>query len=193
MSTTVPTSPPAVIYCGDRTAWRETIDEDSLGLGAGWTVKYAIANNAEGTKYLIDGSLVSGETDVYEFAITSSQTIQWHTGDYRYLRILTDGTERTVDPKRGILEIRPNPEGDNCASFDKKMLDAIKRALLGRATSEDQSFIETASVNGDSFALLTMPELQTMLREYERRVAKSNAKGRAKAGKKSRRNLIYRF
>lgn len=193
MSTTVPTSPPTVLYCGDQTAWRETIDETALGLGSGWTVQYAISDDAQGTKYRVTGALVSGETDLYEFAITPTVSMQWEPGKYRYLRIIQDGTERTVDPRRGIVEIRPDPEGDNCPSFDQQMVKALKAALLGRATSEEQSFLESASVNGDSISLLTLPEMQSLLHTYERRVAKAIAIGRAQAGKKSRRNLVFRF
>jgi hypothetical protein len=73
------------------------------------------------------------------------------------------------------------------------MVTALQASLLGRATDADQAFLEGATVNGESVALLTLPEMQALLREYERRVAGSIAKGRAKAGKKSRRNLIFRF
>jgi len=193
MSVSVPTSPPDVIYAGDRTAWRERIDATALGLGSDWNVSYAIADDSQGTRYIITGSLVSGETDLYEFAITSSQSIQYSPGEYRYLRIIQDGDERTVDPRKKTVEIRPDPEGDNVPSFDQQMVNALKASLLGRATSEDQAFLENASVNGDSIGLLTMPEMQQMLREYERRVAAANAKGRANAGKKSRRNIVFRF
>lgn len=193
VSVTIPTSPPDFIYCGDKTAWRERIDAVSLGLGPDWTVKYSIINDSEGTRYIVDGALVSGETDIYEFAILANESLQWEPGHYRYVRIIADGDERTVDPKKKTVQILPDPEGDACPSFDQQMVRALKNSLLGRATAEDQAFLENASVNGDSISLLTMPEMQQMLREYERRVAKANAKGRALAGKKSRRNLIFRF
>ena len=190
---TVGTTRPAKIYAGDRIAWRETIDADALELGANWTVSYAILNDATSERHIIDGALVAGETDVYEFAISTADSIAWQPGHYRYLRIIKDGTERTVDPDRGLVDVMPDPEADAAPSFDQQMVTALQASLLGRATDADQAFLEGATVNGESVALLTLPEMQALLREYERRVAGSIAKGRAKAGKKSRRNLLFRF
>ena len=184
---------PATIYAGDRVAWRETIDATALGLGAGWTVSHALLNDATGTRYVIAGALVDGESDVYEFAVSTADSLAWEPGQYRYLRIIKDGTERTVDPDRGMVEILPDPEGDSAGNFDQQMVAALQASLLGRATDADQAFLEGATVNGESVALLSLPEMQALLREYERRVARAIAKGRADAGKKSRRNILFRF
>jgi hypothetical protein len=187
------TTRPVHIYAGDRFAWRETIDADALELGPNWTVSYALLNDATGTRYQVDGALVDGETDVYEFAVSTADSLAWESGHYRYVRIIRDGTERTVDPDRGMVDVLPDPEGDDCPSFDQQMVQALRASLIGRATDSDQAFLEGATVNGESVALLTLPEMQALLREYERRVAGAIAKGRAAAGKKSRRNIVFTF
>lgn len=189
----VSTTRPAKIYAGDRTAWRETIDATALELGPNWTVSYAILSDLTGSRYVIDGALVDGETDVYEFSISTAASLAWEPGQYRYLRIIKDGTERTVDPDRGMVEVLPDPEGDGTPNFDQEMVASLKAALLGRATDEDQAFLEAHTINGESVALLTLPEMQSLLQTYERRVSAGIAKGRAAAGKKSRRNLVFRF
>jgi len=186
-------SRPAKIYAGDHLAFRETINADALGLGASWTVKYALLNDATGERHVLTGALVSNETDIYEFSVTAADSMTWSVGSYRYLRIITDGTERMVDANRGLVQVFPDPEGDDAQSFDQKMVTALRAALLGRATDSEQAFLEAATVNGESVSLLTLPELQTLLREYERRVAKGIAKARVEAGKKSRRNIVFRF
>lgn len=125
---------PRQVIAGDHYEFTEAYGE--YPATSGWTAKlYLVGINPQSVNATPDGSS-------FKFTIPSTVSKDWTPDLYRAsIRVTLAGVEHTVD--ESTIEVIQNPAtappGTDIRTHARKVLDAIKATMEGRATKEHES------------------------------------------------------
>jgi hypothetical protein len=129
-----------------------------------WTVKYFL----RGAKKL-DLAMEADGVGGYQLKAAAIDTAKLTAGDYSWVLVVTKDSDR-VELARGLVKIKPDiaaaDENFDGRSFAKKMLDAVRAVMEGRATRVEKSY----QFNGKALELQTMSELRAAEKDYAQQV-----------------------
>ena len=152
---------PAVIVQGDTVTW--TSRNITYPSTDGWTLTYTL--QITGTAHTV---VAVGNSDgSYTATIPSTVSATYAGGNYRFQGVVTSGSDRhTVEQGTLFVELdfATNPDA-NSESEVKRALDAVEANLLGKATSDQQSY----TIQGRSLTRYSIEELQSLRDYYQRR------------------------
>ena len=186
-------SRPASLCAGDHAEWIERVCLHCIDREEDWSVGYILRRIDTGERYKVAGRRVPGTDQDYRFEISTAESAALAPGEYRWTRIVKQCGKRCCDESCGCLHVHPDPEGDNCRTFNERMVAALEAAMENRATDAHRAFLEGHTFIGNSVSVLPATELQALLELYERRLGRDRQKERIRSGKKSRRNIKILF
>lgn len=137
MAAVVPKLEPETVVAGDTVEF--TISEPDYLPGDGWALSYHILNASEDLGQIDATDNGDGSHLV---TITAATTAAWEAGHYSYRGFVTKaGVRKTV--REGSFDVEPNFATVDTAegrTFSKRMLDAIRALLEGKATKDQKSY-----------------------------------------------------
>lgn len=180
--TEIATSEPLELVVGDLWQWKRS------DLGADYPpADYTLTYVARLEGHTIDRTLTASASGS-DFLISETPTEAWADGRYQWTAFIT----RTSDSARvkidqGYFIVKPDPADANAdpRSHAAKTLAAIQAVIEGRATKDIASY----SINGRSLSKMSIDELMTFRRTYQKMV---NAEKRAEAAKNGKSSTNYR-
>lgn len=141
--------------------------------GNGYTVSVIFVPEAGGTSTQIEAEAGSG---VWSLILPGATSADWAPGPFRWA-IKVEGAAGRFTPDNGIIQILPDPASTaDARSHARRVLDAIERAIEGRASRTD---LETTLADGRQIKRMSHKELLDMRDAYARKVANEDRrKGR---------------
>lgn len=173
-SSNYPTSIPTTLVCGDNWLWAKLAGD----YGTGYTLKYALTPISGGTVITVTATL-SG--DKYLIEIPSATTASYVASTYSYSEIiLRDSDSSRVVLSSGVIEVKPNPltTTADTRSHARKVLDAIRATIEGRASIDQQSM----SINGRSINRTPLADLLALETTYSQLVQREERAEQLKSG-----------
>jgi predicted metalloendopeptidase len=165
---------PAEIVAGMSYEWEMTLVHPPAD---GFTAKMKIA----GASTILTITATPTDDDAsYSFRIAPADTTAWPTGEYFYQIWTEDGTDKWPEVEaRLLVNSLISAAGHDARSVAKKIVDAIDALVLGRATSDQQSYV----IGNRELVRLKFEELTPVRRYYAAIVDAEVREARRKAGK----------
>jgi hypothetical protein len=168
----------------------------------GWTLKYALAaiftSPVQATITLTATTAADGVR--YRVQASSDQTALWTPGKYSWVRRVEKAGPIIYPVGEGVFEVLPTinalAQGYDGRSHARKVLDALKAAMEGRAlTSEQGKMIAyTIGTRSQTFSDSdTREQLKQEIIHYEWIVAEEDNHAAMAAGKPNRRTVGLSF
>jgi len=173
---------PAKLTAGVSVSW--SVSFSDYPASESWELTYTLIKSD--TRIQIVGS-ADGEDHLIEIA--KAVTANYAVGEYEYQAHVSNGTER-YQVEAGIIEVvtdfATQESGYDARSDNKKILDALSAAIVGRADKTQM----TQSVGGIQVQHMTLDEQIRLQAKFQARVHKENVA----AGKvRPRRTIKTRF
>lgn len=185
----IPTIEPTQFRAGDTVKWEKSL-ADYLA-SAGWTLKYRLINSAG--KYDITAA---ADGDDHAVTVTAATSAAYTAGTYQWQAYVETGSGASREQYTigtGTVEILPNLAGLSAAydtrSHVKKVLDALRAALEGRASRTDLNY----TVAGRTLQSMTHAELISAVAKYESLYKTELAAESINKGLGSGRRVVTRF
>ena len=162
-STTYPEGIPQTLVAGDRWAWKRS---DLTAYGTGYSLEYQLTPITGGPPVTINASLSSG---VYVVEVSASTSAGYDSGDYSWAALIVrDSDSERIRIGYGTLTVKPNPATSlaDARSHARKVYDAIKAVIEGRASKDQESY----SIAGRSLSRTSIPDLLLLHDKYQKMV-----------------------
>ncbi len=177
----IPEKEPLKINIGDTIKWKRVDLTANYPASAGWSLKYVLISNVSGSGKIELTASQDGTTDQFLIEKNATQSAAWTAGRYNWAAYVSKDSERyRVD--YGVIDLLPNLEaqtaGTDNRTHNRKMLEAIRALLEGRAVSDVQSY----QINSRSLTKLTIKELLHWESVYAARVQAEENLLRAEKG-----------
>ena len=129
----IPTIEPQKFRAGDTVRWQKAFDDYP---SSEWTLQYDIYNS--NNYYTVDA--IAQPDNSFLIEIPSTQSATYSKGEYKWVARVKKGTE-VYTVGTGTLTILPNiTSATDDRSHIKKVLDALEKALEGRASRTDLEY-----------------------------------------------------
>lgn len=146
------------LFSGDSISWNEELEDYPVTTH---TIKYLLQKTSEAPT-VTTHAVVGAE---HKLTLTVPAT----GGRYKFQKkavLISDDSETTLD--FGYKDITASlASGTDNRSHNRKVLEALRSALLGRATKEQSSI----QISGRAIQYLTLAELHDTIKIYEAEVA----------------------
>jgi len=173
MATTVDLRVLSEFRAGDSLSWSESWPD--YPPTDGWVLTYRLVGSPGTVSFTS-----TNDNGAHLFSVASATTAAWASGFYEWTAFVSKGTERfTLD--EGTITILANPATETAAdkrSHARKVLDAIRAVLEGRASKDQESY----SINGRTLNRTPVRDLIELERVYAARVAREERRNKAKHG-----------
>lgn len=173
MAYTIPTIEPAQFSAGDRVQWKKTISQ--FPPADGWTLIYYLRGNGAGMQQDITAA-VSGNQ--YSVDLSPTATEEYTPGTYYWQSYVTKSGDRKP-VESGTFEVLQNvaelAQPYDFRSHNRKVLDAIKLVIEGRATTDIQRYVLQAV--GRSVDKMTIADLIKLRDDYQQKVNREEKPG----------------
>lgn len=171
MATTVDLRVFSEFRAGDSLSWSESWSD--YPADQGWVLTYRLVGSAGTISFTS-----TNDNGAHLLSVTSSTTSSWSPGFYDWTETVEQGSERiTLD--EGSIQILANPAtetGTDKRSHARKVLDAIRAVLEGRASKDQESY----SINGRTLNRTPVRDLTELERIYAARVTQEERRNKAK-------------
>lgn len=184
----IPVTEPAALRAGDTWKWnRQDLTDYPATL---WDLKYAFKSAAAHVE-------ITAAADGANFAVVVSSTVTatYAAGEYSwvaFVELIGSSPVERYQVDQGRFTILPTFA--NAAALDdrthaRKVLDAIKAVLEGRASKDQEEY----TISDRSLKRTPIPDLLKLRQLYEREVASEAAAERLANGQSPRNRLMVRF
>lgn len=156
---------PLQIIAGDSLNWVRGFEDYSAS--AGWTLQYVL--NSPTQKYVIAPGDVTADGEAFQVAIPESETKTWQPGDYMWLAVLTNGTQRitgAIGRVTIMADVLDATTPIDTREPEEIALANIETMLAGRAGDGVQSY----KINDRELKRYSMAELLTLKAYYSEKV-----------------------
>jgi hypothetical protein len=173
-SSSYPINIPDTLISGDSWLWSKDIGD----YGTGYTLKYALTPISGGTVITITATLSGNK---YLIEVPAATTNGYVASTYSYSEIiLRDSDSARVVLSSGVVIVKPNPltTTADTRSHARKVLDAIRATIEGRASIDQQSM----SINGRSINRTPLADLIALETTYSQIVQREDRAEALKSG-----------
>ena len=174
-------SVPLRLVSSDYATWAESPDIPDWATAAA-AVKYAFVRTGERAVEVaatFDGATITAE-------LSAADTAQLAPGTWRLVRIFSEGGKRRSSTARERLAVDPDPLAKTGASFNERMVEALRASLEGRASA----LLESHTINGQSISKMPVSEQADLLERFEARLRRENERLAIERGDTAR-TVIY--
>lgn len=157
-SANYPTDIPQTLIAGDRWAWKRTAGD----YGTGYALGYLLVPIAGGTLITLSSTLSASD---YLIEIAAATTAAYTATTYRYTETITRASDSSrINLGYGTITVAPNPATttSDTRSHARKVLDAIRATLEGRASLDQESM----AINGRSISRTPLADLIALETRY---------------------------
>lgn len=144
---------------------------------------YVLTYHVRGAGRGLDAVGMSIGNDIYSFLIASADTAQMQPGDYSWQLIASKNDSKvlidsgTFQVKPGLATMTADQTFDG-RSENKKILDAIRALVAGKATLDQQSY----AIGNRQLARIPIPDLIVLEQKFTQKVARENQAERIRKG-----------
>jgi hypothetical protein len=171
-------------YIGDSLEWSSSYSDYPSST---WT----LAVYFNGPRSLVVSGTADGSIGFSTF-VSASQTAGLLAGQYKVVEVVTSGSRRaTVSTTTFEFLSNPalTPAGTDARSHVRKVFEAIKAVIEGRATQAE----ENISIGGRSLSRTPLAELLKLYKQYEQMVRDEEASEKIAKGMSSGNSVYVRW
>ncbi|WOO40384.1 hypothetical protein [Rubellicoccus peritrichatus] len=172
MAKSIPQSEPVHLTQGFSANWQRSFSNYPA---SSYNLRYSLINPEKGNTYRISAETLNIG---FKVAITPKESSEWKAGTYRIIGYIEDSATngKTIREQvySDVITVLPDPtrnSGDT-RSFNRRTRDAL-RDTIEKLSSRT---LQTATVNGQSYSIVNLTDLNKQLDRYEQLVR--NEEGR---------------
>lgn len=187
MATDIPTQEPQHFTAGDTVKWDIALSDYPA---TSWTLTYALTPLDGAADGRITFTAAASGTD-HRVSLTPATTAAFTAGAYGYWATVSDGTDRHL-VRDGQITIHPDPataSAVDARTHARRMRDQLRDLYSKLSTRETQ----TGSVNGKTYTLRDLGEVQRQLTQWEWAVQAEEDRERRRRGEPARAVTRYQF
>ncbi len=185
MAFEIPYQEPTKIAAGDRAQWKRTLTD--YPVSEGWTLTYYLRGN-----FAHDAIDIAAATDGNDYSVDLSPDVTgaYTPGIYHFQAFVSKSGDRKPVAS-GTIEVTPNfatiTTPHDGRTHARRCLDSINAVLEGRATHDQQSYVQQAV--GRSVVKMTVADLLKLRDDFATKVKAEEGEATGGKGK----NVLIRF